>query len=415
MTAQTEICPECQASLDFSEGYRKWCQTCNWNSGIEENRADENFVHRLNSSLNRRYGRMLLDHMKCMRPDDIAARNTEGMRIATAVIGLYAVLLIGTVIFGSSLIWAAWPSPLLVITGAALLAIPWVVRPRWPKPPRTSIQRADFPNLFELIDEVADRLQAPRAQYVAIDEEMNASVYQAGREQKPVLTLGLPLWALLSPQERMALLAHEFAHLVNNDPARSRWIIAANNMLDVWIGMFDVPANDTYGMVAKALVWPLSLPFRWLRYLLFKATYIDSQTAEYRADYLAAVVAGTLSVSSLLKVFRFIPAHRPFLQSTSGPVNFDGLNLISQFGNHVGALPYHESLRLERCELSGDTSIDSSHPPTQFRLEFLGAVPVMEPGITLERERSKKIDAELYQLEFILSERLYARAFPNAA
>jgi Zn-dependent protease with chaperone function len=412
---KTEQCPNCKERIDLVQGYRAWCHACNWNAGIEDTPVENSFIRRLSINLNRRHGWMLLEHMKTAKPDDILVRKVGSRRITVAVIGLYSALLVGTVALGIILILCAWPSPLLVVIGAALLAVPLAVRPRWPKPPKTPIQRADFPNLFSLVDEVADELRAPRAQYVVIDEAMNASVYQAGREQKPVLTLGMPLWALLQPQERVALLAHEFAHLVNGDPARSRWMIAANNMLDAWIDMFDLPANDTYGLVAKGIVWPLSLPFRGLRLLLFKLTYIESQIAEYRADYLAAAVAGTPSISSLLKAFRFIPAHLPFLQRTSGPINGAGLSLMGQFRDYVDALPYNENLRLERCELNGDTSIDMSHPPTQFRLEFLNAFSAITPSIIMDSDQSAQIDAELRRLELKLSERLYERAFPRTA
>jgi Zn-dependent protease with chaperone function len=404
-------CPNCQEMIKPANGFRIWCSACNWNLGIEDQDSEKNPLLRWNQRLNQIYGKMLLDRMCAMQPSSLPVNNDGAGGLIAFVIGTYTAMILSTLGVGTYVIWAGWPSPLPLIFGAALLFLPWLVRPRWAKVPSNALRRSQFPHLFKLLSKIADGLGAPRADYVIIDEQMNASVYRAGSRQEIVLTLGLPLWVLLSTRERVALLAHEFAHLVNGDPTRGRWLFAANSMLDAWIDMFNLPASDTYGMIAKALVWPMSVPFRCLRYLLFKASFVDSQTAEYRADYLAALAAGTSSVSDLLKSFKYHRAFSSFLQTTSGAVNAVGIPIILQFKRNIEKLPSSENTRLERLELTGDASIDASHPPTRFRLTYLAAHAMSNPAIICSQQEIEKVDNELLSLMISVSEALYVSAF----
>jgi len=67
-----------------------------------------------------------------------------------------------------------------------------------------------------------------------LEEEFNASFGRVGWKQREVLTLGLPLWAILEDAERVALIAHELAHGVNGDPVRGFYVGSAVAALARW-------------------------------------------------------------------------------------------------------------------------------------------------------------------------------------
>ncbi|WP_309114375.1 hypothetical protein [Saccharothrix sp.] len=81
---------------------------------------------------------------------------------------------------------------------------------------------------------------------MALDFEFNAGASDHGLRRRRRLVLGLPLWGVLEPQQRVALPAHEMGHFVNGDPTR---------------GIATSPALVTPGVLAD-LVRPSSSPTR---------------------------------------------------------------------------------------------------------------------------------------------------------
>ncbi|NED82958.1 M48 family metalloprotease, partial [Streptomyces sp. SID11233] len=57
---------------------------------------------------------------------------------------------------------------------------------------------------------------------IAIDGEVNASAMRYGVRGRMLLTLGLPLWESLGPEQRLALLGHELAHHAHGDTRHGR-------------------------------------------------------------------------------------------------------------------------------------------------------------------------------------------------
>ncbi|MFF5494967.1 M48 family metallopeptidase [Streptomyces aquilus] len=66
------------------------------------------------------------------------------------------------------------------------------------------MSRSAAPELYAPVDEVAAALGTRSVDVIALDARTNASVTHLGVRRR-VLTLGLPLWEVLSPQERIAL------------------------------------------------------------------------------------------------------------------------------------------------------------------------------------------------------------------
>ncbi|MER7191333.1 M48 family metallopeptidase [Streptomyces flaveolus] len=94
--------------------------------------------------------------------------------------------------------------------------------------------RADAPELFALVDEVAGAVGTRSVDAVAVDGSVNAAVTTYGVRGRRLLVLGMPLWEVLTPEERIALLGHELAHDANGDTRNGLVVGAAVRTLSVW-------------------------------------------------------------------------------------------------------------------------------------------------------------------------------------
>ncbi|HTX00857.1 MAG TPA: M48 family metallopeptidase, partial [Acidimicrobiales bacterium] len=95
------------------------------------------------------------------------------------------------------------------------------------------LEPAGAPQLFALVQEVAAAVQAPRVQSIRLTSEFNASYGRIQRRRRE-LTLGLCLWSILEPPERVALIGHELGHAVNRDVRNSAFVRRAVASLGRW-------------------------------------------------------------------------------------------------------------------------------------------------------------------------------------
>ncbi|MFC7480781.1 M48 family metallopeptidase [Luedemannella flava] len=158
------------------------------------------------------------------------------------------------------------------------------------------LTRTQTPTLFGLIDEVAGAVGGPVPDVVVVSEQVNASAGVVG-PGKRVLVLGLPLWAVLPAQHRVALLGHELAHFVNGDVRRLPLVRVATTTLGGLAGLLRFPELDgTVGPVAwlvRGLAWAARSTVLAVHLVLVWIGLRDAQRAEYRADEVAAEVAGS--------------------------------------------------------------------------------------------------------------------------
>jgi Zn-dependent protease with chaperone function len=92
-----------------------------------------------------------------------------------------------------------------------------------------ALSASEAPALFEMIDDVRERVRGPHVHKVLIDGQFNASVVQLPRGlgllgQRNYLILGLPYMQATSPEEFRAVVAHELGHLSRNHGRVSSWI-----------------------------------------------------------------------------------------------------------------------------------------------------------------------------------------------
>jgi heat shock protein HtpX len=268
-----------------------------------------------------------------------------------------------------------------------------------------------------MVDGIAGQLSVRPVEHVRVDHRYRASLTRAGPARTPVLTIGLPLWACLAGQERVALIAHELAHRVNRDPARGAvigWSVAA---LDHWVDRLDPserPARSLAETATGLARRVMSAAARQVRGHLARLLYLDSQRAEYLADHLTAKVAGPVATTKLLGKLGLART----LRAVAGQVHSGGdtgQSLIDAFRAFVEAMPEGEMERLRQADEAEKARTDPSHPPTASRLTFIRSRHFELPLVILSDALSRAIDEELQPLRERLSIKLVERFASTAA
>ncbi|MGV2939455.1 M48 family metallopeptidase [Mesobacillus sp. LC4] len=266
---------------------------------------------------------------------------------------------------------------ILIAAALVLFGIAWLARPRVPKLDKDDhlISRQDFSFLFEAVDQLADSMHVKRIDGIIIDYEFNASVAQIGWRRRRIIKIGLPLFSIMEPEEQLAILAHEFGHISNGDLTRSFYIGTALYTLQTWyellnpvpidefdsMGFFEIPVY--YFMAFLALI-PYSV-FLLLVHLLFD----DSQRGEYLADERAAKAVGYKYLISSMEKFQY--ADTFYLKVRELAVRKNSLNLFDAVHEQIKRMPDREKERLSRLAQLETAKLDSTHPPTFYRIQLL--------------------------------------------
>lgn len=170
--------------------------------------------------------------------ESFAAKNPKLYRFRVALLALLgyaylvfivAVLLAIVIAVGLS---ASFNFVVIKILWIPLVLAGIVLRSLWitiPEPNGEELQRSDAPALFELIDEISEKLRGPKVDHVLVSDEFNASVVQIPRFGmfgwlQNYLVVGLPLMRALGPMEFRAVLAHEFGHVSGKHGRFAGWI-----------------------------------------------------------------------------------------------------------------------------------------------------------------------------------------------
>ncbi len=181
---------------------------------------------------------------------------------------------------------------LWVLCGLVAIATFWI---QYTPLKDREIHRADFPELFALIDELRLRLNAPKIHHVVINYDHNASIYQTPRCgwfgcYRNYLLLGLPLMQSLSPEQFKATLAHEVAHLASNDNKFIGWILRVRQMWEQ--------------LTADRNLLIFQWFFRWYEPIIKAHSFVLLRDREYAADAIAKQISGReITASNLIQTY----------------------------------------------------------------------------------------------------------------
>ncbi|MEO8529684.1 MAG: M48 family metallopeptidase [Deltaproteobacteria bacterium] len=322
--------------------------------------------------------------------------------IAAFVLGIPGV--IG--LFGVVVMALGFPNVGLLALGALAIALAWLIRPRHLRVPKHFVTAQAAPKLFGLLGEIAADLKAPLPDAVVIDDDFNASIghYGRGKRQQLILRIGAPLWLSLNEPERLALIAHEFGHTVNNDPARRGLIAAALQVLWQWRDLWGTPSvwdtetNTNYGsgegLLSRIMTGTMRAILTALIALLMRLMFVESQRAEYLADALSAKVAGSDAAIALMRTTTLFPLVVQALNGTYITENAK-TDLLRLIANAIRAADPQARDKLYQAAEAEGISLDATHPPTKQRIRFLSDLAQPRGPIKLSKATADAIDREL--------------------
>ena len=369
--------------------------------------SNKSIRQRLSARLGRRLHQGL--HHELKRPGALRRRVTASFVVA-AFFSL-AIIITATILFmagvaiaiGSDMVW-----PVRILIAVSLLGLAWVGRPRFARTPEHSQPASTYPTLNRLVLRIATDLKVKPPARIHVIADFNAGVGTVGWRGTPVLNLGLPLVVALEPQELVALISHELAHLHGGDPTR-HWLIGSTlNTLAGWYDalhprtLWEARPNffeQVWAMLANVLLLGMSsliLPAIWLMNLLL---WREAQRAEYRADQIASTLAGRRALASLLRKFdragqlnEVVRARALASRQREGAR--DLMTRIQELDWHTSpALPTSAELgHLVEAELSAD----ASHPPKAYRLDVLFSVGSENASLTLTQGEYQAILSEMW-------------------
>jgi Zn-dependent protease with chaperone function len=401
--APSAVCPRCAAST-VAIGLRKpWCPGCDWN--LDQEPPVVFGLAAVDRRLYRVARRLTEGQFEGLVNRPLAPRTMTAARLTTltaAVVLLAGVL--ATAVLGVWLVLVDFFS-FSTVFGALLIGVAVVLRPRLGRL-ATLAQRGVFvtpeqaPQLYALVKRVADAVNAPAPQRLMIGYDLNAFTTAVGLRRTRVLCFGLPLWATLSPQERVALIGHELGHFMNGDVRRGPLTEVAVTTLDRVAYLFTSERSLRGGfveyiveLITQVLSHLVAGTARTLQLLLVWTSQRDSQRAEYLADEMAARVAGTDAAVGLAD-------HLVMTASIDTVVRRE-----ARAGN--GMSSWHDAARAARGNLAAklpllrrltrhtDVSLYYSHPPAGLRAEMLERRPRLAAAVTLTETEAARIDGEL--------------------
>jgi Zn-dependent protease with chaperone function len=287
--------------------------------------------------------------------------------------------------FGKLLLLLAVPLWFLMKSSVQALFV------RLPAPQGRELERGEAPGLFDAMDDMRRRLKGPRFHHVLITDDLNAAVVQRPAFglfgwPRNYLLLGLPLLEALTPEEALAVVAHEYGHLAGSHGRfgafiyrlRLSWgtIQAITDQWPGWMGR----------RVQRAVGW--YVPY-------FNAyTFVLARANEYQADRASAELVGAdVAAHALKRVNLTGPRHERFLDDIAGGVREQPeppADLTQRWAALASDAPPAEQARdwldraLQRLPMPQDT-----HPSLCDRLQALRSEVADLPPLALARSAAQ--------------------------
>lgn len=175
---------------------------------------------------------------------------------------------------------------------AAMVLLVWLMRPMH-RFEGTEIMPKDAPEFFGAIDALREKLGVLPRMRVLIDDEFNASAAETrgalgflGRQQ--TLTLGVPLLCVLSREQMLSVIGHEFGHFSRRHGRFGHWLYRARGG---WL-LYAQDVTDSDSVLERAAA---AFAERFVPY--FSAySFVLARQCEYEAD---ADAAGVTSAAAM--------------------------------------------------------------------------------------------------------------------
>jgi Zn-dependent protease with chaperone function len=405
-------CPNCGKNIPYSKEYATWCDSCEWNLQPSKPPNPKNVFEKIDLLLGKRYSRKIFD--------DICSKSTFTPKFTVTMAAAYILALFVhsitlLAVFAGILIMSyGLPNKASIVMGLIPIFIAVYLLPKPNKKPKGIISREDYSELYGLVDDIANKIGAKKVNGLVIDDKFNAFYTKYGLFNKSVIGIGLPLFNILSDDERVFLLAHELAHGVNRDIRRSYVVYTA---IDTLIDWYDIISPDCILDARLKLIGLLLIPLNILLLgltkliylfilILNKLTWTYNQHAEYLADFKASEISNTDSAVSALGKLYFYSTYRIAVAHCA--LNKINNGLFDVVNEAIEKLPNHEIERIRRVELMENSRLDISHPATTYRVEFLKKNSIKDRSFNINdlSVRMNKINNELRSLKEEIEHRI---------
>jgi Zn-dependent protease with chaperone function len=295
------------------------------------------------------------------------------------------------------LLLAAWiPVLNMIIAGFAI-----VFSGRHASPGTRPLTREAQPVLYEFVDQICQKLNAPPPKRIDLNCDYNASAsfdrgWLSFKKNELVLTLGVPLIASHSAEQLASVIAHEFGHFCQGGGMRAHYLIRNLNGWFINAAIEKTIRDEVNAYILSnsehgaGFVWAISYVIGYLgRHMMWWFGYagnavsgVLSREMEYDADKYAVHLAGTKTfVDSMNTVEKYGVAYAVTVDNLK-MLFFDGVlvNNIPRLMMHIAkTMPGAVTRKIaEASEKEKQQALDT-HPPTRERIK--AAKSLAKPGI----------------------------------
>ncbi len=264
--------------------------------------------------------------------------------------------------------------PLVLLVFVILRAM-WI---RLSAPEGIELRRKDYPALFDTLDKMRRRLKGPRIHTVLLDDNFNAAISQIPRLgifgwQKNYLILGLPLMQALSPEQLLAVIAHEYGHLSGAHGKFSAWIYRVRQAWYKLMEAFD--QEQRWGKFIFSRFFDWYAPYFWAY------SFVLARANEYEADRCSAELtsprlAADALTSTYVKGDFLSEEFWPRLYRRADKEPQPAAALYADTGVILrGALSEQDADRWLEQAMAVETGSADTHPSLKDRLAALGQEP----------------------------------------
>jgi Zn-dependent protease with chaperone function len=396
-------CPQCDNPITPDPRFVTWCDKCDWNlnGGVEPKVG-------IATARRRQAAKAKGERLFAAIADSSVTRpGLSGARAASYVVaGAIHLVTLSVFVIGVYVVVANFPDAFAFIAGIPLLLLGFVLRPRLGGVrPGTVILPADSaPALYGLCGRIATAVGARPVDLIAVDAQFNASFGQVGLRRRRVLSIGLALWNVMDDQQRIAILGHELAHQVNGDAAHGVVVGSALRSLNEWrmalgsprwhpqsgsiFAFIEALAQVAARQVTRLMRAAVSAVYRFERSLIFQS----SQRAEYFADLLATRAGSSAAMIGALDALHLAA---PGEQAVVFAARRDEPDIWEAERTYFESLGPMEWERHRRLDARDGTAVDSTHPPTNLRIELLKRRAAQPAGVSLTGGEGAAIAAEM--------------------
>ncbi|MGZ5856566.1 MAG: M48 family metalloprotease [Burkholderiaceae bacterium] len=290
---------------------------------------------------------------------------------------------------------------------------------RLPAPTGREIKRSEAPQLFAALDNMRRQMNGPRFHHVLLVNDVNAAVVQRpalGLVGWPrnYLLLGLPLLEYMTPDEALAVVAHEYGHLAGSHGRFSAFIYRLRHTwstVQAYISHFQ-------GWLSR-LISPM---VQWYTSYFNAYTFVLARADEFRADAASAELVGSPNAANALKRVNIIaPRFQQFLENTFKQVsetNTPPSDLLQRWAPSTSIAPEEaQTIRWLEEALDREGHFTDTHPTLRARLLSLankeGELLTLPPSIEGEPASSAWFGRSLDSLRIELQEQWAKQVAPS--